>query len=430
MSELMEDTIIPSADETLKVTLRKITNEIVSRIREASANSHMHVDLLDTGDRFLDAEIDYLLLKLAENGYTCERIVTDEGKQAVRISWYKTSYIKLDISTDLPFGKQEPRKCSVVDRLNWLAGSSLVDPVEPVGVSSELIDDWMFFDTLIRTNIEEKLRYLPNWSQGLNDHQMECVRYWTRIKVWERLHDNLRDAVSGLFKSDDIGLRASDSGFICSFIGKNTKKLLKTYLRAIRYTEIEPFPGGHEPIQRAHVDNMDCIYAWKYTLVDELIEQLNQLSAYRLYAGKDGWFPGTLDSTKAVDAFNNNPTGKFIETEMPRLRTFLGSLCRKTVRFIRKGDLVSGRMNNETWRSLENTMHRLLMDRIALPDAQADRQFTLMAYEKLVRRDVWSTPDNLKYDTIREVMRLVRESAIQAVYLIRKSIQVNIDHTV
>lgn len=44
MSELMEDTIIPSAEETLKVTLRKITNEIVSKIREASANSHMHVD--------------------------------------------------------------------------------------------------------------------------------------------------------------------------------------------------------------------------------------------------------------------------------------------------------------------------------------------------------------------------------------------------
>ena len=420
MSELMEDTIIPSADETLNVTLRKITNEIVSRIREASANSHMHVDLLDTGDRFLDAEIDYLLLKLADYGYTCERIVTEEGKEAVRISWYKASNIKLDISTDLPFGNQEPRKCSVVDRLNLLAGSSLVDPVEPVGVSSELVDDWMFFDTLIRDNIEEKLKHLSNWSQGLNYYQMERVRYWTRIKVWERLNGNLRDAVSGLFKSDDIGLRASDSGFICSFIGKNTKKLLKTYLRAIRYTETGPFAEGKEPTLPVHVDNMDCIYAWQYQKVDELVEQINYLTAYKLFFGKeDKWFPGSNEFMKIVKQFNMYPTGRFIEDNMARLCQLLGSLCHRTVRFIRKGDMAHRWTNDEWWKSLESAMHRRLMDRIAIPDEQANGKFIQLAYEKLTKRDTWSVSDNTKWDTVKEVMRLVRESAIEAVYQTR-----------
>lgn len=416
----MEDTIIPSADETLKVTLRKITNEIVSRIREASANSHMHVDLLDTGDRFLDAEIDYLLLKLADYGYTCERIFTDEGKQAVRISWYKASYIKLDISTDLPFGKQEPRKCSVVDMLNLLAGSSLVDPVEPFRASSELIDDWMFFDTLIRDNIEEKLKHLSNWSEGLNYYQMVRVRDWTRIKVWERLHDNLRDAVSGLFKSDDIGLRASDSGFICSFIGKNTKKLLKTYLRAIRYTETGPFAEGKAPTMPVQVDNMDCIYAWQYPKVDELVEQINYLTAYKLFFGKeDKWFPGSTEFIKEVKRFNMYPTGRFIEDNMARLCQLLGSLCHRTVRFIRKGDMAHRWTNDECWKSLESTMHRRLMDRIAIPDEQANGKFIQLAYEKLTKRDTWSVSDKTKWDTVKEVMRLVRESAIEAVYQTR-----------
>ena len=70
------------------------------------------------------------------------------------------------------------------------------------------------------------------------------------------------------------------------------------------------------------------------------------------------------------------------------------------------------------------------MDRIAIPDEQADGKFTQLAYEKLTKRDTWSVSDKTKWDTVKEVMRLVRESAIQAVYLIRESIQANIDHTV